>query len=27
MTERTDQDPISTPAMLRQFASDYLAGA
>ena len=24
---RTDQDPISTPAMLRQFASDYLAGA
>jgi monoterpene epsilon-lactone hydrolase len=27
MTERVDQDPISTPAMLRQFASDYLAGA
>ena len=27
MTERSDQDPISTPAMLRQFASDYLAGA
>jgi monoterpene epsilon-lactone hydrolase len=27
MTERADQDPISTPAMLRQFASDYLAGA
>ena len=26
MTERADQDPISTPAMLRQFASDYLAG-
>jgi monoterpene epsilon-lactone hydrolase len=26
MTERVDQDPISTPAMLRQFASDYLAG-
>jgi epsilon-lactone hydrolase len=27
MTERADQDPISTPSMLRQFASDYLAGA
>jgi len=27
MTERADQDPISTPAMLHQFASDYLAGA
>jgi epsilon-lactone hydrolase len=27
MTERAGQDPISTPAMLRQFASDYLAGA
>jgi epsilon-lactone hydrolase len=27
MTERADQDPVSTPAMLRQFASDYLAGA
>jgi epsilon-lactone hydrolase len=27
MTERADQDPISTPAVLRQFASDYLAGA
>jgi epsilon-lactone hydrolase len=27
MTERVDQDPISTPAMLSQFASDYLAGA
>ena len=26
MTERVDQDPISTPAMLRQFASEYLAG-
>src|SRR5580692_4286175 len=26
MTERVDQDPISSPAMLRQFASDYLAG-
>jgi monoterpene epsilon-lactone hydrolase len=26
MTERADEDPISTPAMLRQFASDYLAG-
>jgi epsilon-lactone hydrolase len=27
MSERADQDPISTPAMLRQFASDYLARA
>jgi epsilon-lactone hydrolase len=27
MTERADQDPISTPAMLGQFASGYLAGA
>jgi epsilon-lactone hydrolase len=27
MTERAKQDPISTPAMLRQFAADYLAGA
>jgi len=27
MTERADQDPISTPAMLRQFAVGYLAGA
>jgi monoterpene epsilon-lactone hydrolase len=27
MSERADQDPISTPAMLRQFAADYLAGA
>ena len=27
MTERADQDPVSTPAMLAQFASDYLAGA
>jgi epsilon-lactone hydrolase len=27
MTERADQDPISTPTLLRQFASDYLAGA
>jgi monoterpene epsilon-lactone hydrolase len=27
MTERADQDPVSTPAMLRQFASGYLAGA
>jgi epsilon-lactone hydrolase len=26
MTARADQDPISTPPMLRQFASDYLAG-
>jgi monoterpene epsilon-lactone hydrolase len=27
MTERADQDPISTPAMLGQYASEYLAGA
>jgi epsilon-lactone hydrolase len=27
MTERADQDPISTPALLRQLAADYLAGA
>ncbi|HEY4701166.1 MAG TPA: alpha/beta hydrolase, partial [Streptosporangiaceae bacterium] len=27
MTERVDQDPISTPALLASFASDYLAGA
>jgi epsilon-lactone hydrolase len=27
MTERVEQDPFSTPAMLRQFAADYLAGA
>jgi len=27
MTERVGQDPLSTPAMLRQFAADYLAGA
>ena len=27
MTERADQDPVSTPAMLRQFAAEYLAGA
>jgi len=27
MTERADQDPISTPGMLRQFAAGYLAGA
>jgi epsilon-lactone hydrolase len=27
MTERVDQDPISTPALLRQFAADYLARA
>jgi monoterpene epsilon-lactone hydrolase len=27
MTERVGQDPFSTPAMLRQFAADYLAGA
>jgi monoterpene epsilon-lactone hydrolase len=26
MTERVEQDPFSTPAMLRQFAADYLAG-
>ncbi|MFE4467246.1 alpha/beta hydrolase [Leifsonia sp. NPDC056824] len=27
MTERVDQDPISTPELLRQLASDYLDGA
>ena len=27
MTDRVTQDPISTPALLRQLASDYLAGA
>jgi monoterpene epsilon-lactone hydrolase len=27
MTERVDQDPISTPALLGGFAADYLAGA
>ena len=27
MTERAGQDPVSTPALLRQFAADYLAGA
>jgi monoterpene epsilon-lactone hydrolase len=27
MTERVTQDPLSTPAMLSLFASDYLAGA
>ena len=27
MTERIDQDPVSTPDMLRQFSRDYLAGA
>ncbi len=27
MTERASQDPVSTPAMLAQFAADYLAGA
>ena len=27
MTERVDQDPISTPALLHQLAADYLAGA
>jgi len=26
MTERIDQDPISTPALLQQLATDYLAG-
>jgi len=26
MTERVDSDPFSTPALLRQLASDYLAG-
>jgi monoterpene epsilon-lactone hydrolase len=27
MTERVQQDPFSTPALLRQLAADYLAGA
>jgi monoterpene epsilon-lactone hydrolase len=27
MTQRVDQDPISTPALLARLASDYLAGA
>ncbi len=27
MTERVDEDPISTPALLSQLAADYLAGA
>src|SRR3954452_11514345 len=27
MTDRAEEDPISTPALLRQLASDYLAGA
>ena len=27
MTERVDQDPISTPALLARLAADYLAGA
>lgn len=27
MTEQVDQDPISTPALLKQLATDYLAGA
>jgi epsilon-lactone hydrolase len=27
MTERAGQDPFSTPALLRQLAADYLAGA
>jgi monoterpene epsilon-lactone hydrolase len=27
MTTRVDEDPISTPALLRRLASDYLAGA
>jgi monoterpene epsilon-lactone hydrolase len=27
MTERVDQDPFSTPEMLRRFAAQYLAGA
>jgi monoterpene epsilon-lactone hydrolase len=27
MTERVEQDPFSTPALLRQLAADYLAGA
>src|SRR3954464_11283138 len=26
MTDRVDEDPVSTPALLRQLASDYLAG-
>ncbi len=26
MTDRVDQDPISTPALLQQLAADYLAG-
>jgi len=27
MSERVDQDPISTPALLKELAADYLAGA
>src|SRR3954454_16047464 len=27
MTDRVDQDPVSTPALLAELASDYLAGA
>src|SRR5690349_19869966 len=27
MSERVDQDPISTPALLRQLSADYLARA
>jgi monoterpene epsilon-lactone hydrolase len=27
MSERVDQDPISTPALLKQLSADYLAGA
>src|SRR3954454_15201646 len=27
MTDRVEEDPFSTPALLRQLASDYLAGA
>ena len=27
MSERVDQDPISTPALLQELAADYLAGA
>jgi len=27
MVDRVDEDPISTPALLRQLATDYLAGA
>src|SRR5690242_9133853 len=27
MTERVDQDPVSTPALLCQLAADYMAGA